>query len=199
MDALIGGYELSPNIHLSSGQHFSVTYSNCTSLNIPFSAAQNAANAQAPCYPDQVAPLKTKLTAFNPTIHAQTYFAGIPTLNRCNYPGAPSSCVTNVASGPWALPGLDQIGNFKRNSLVGPGMWNVDLAASKTISIHENISTQFRVNAFNVFNHINPSTPAGNPQFAGFASIDSATAGRITSIANGTSPRQLEFAAKIQF
>ena len=42
VDALIGGYQLSPNINLASGQHYSVVYTNCTALNLPFSAAQNA-------------------------------------------------------------------------------------------------------------------------------------------------------------
>lgn len=188
VDALIGGYQLSPNIKLSSGQHFSVVYTNCNALNLPFSAPQNAANAGAPCYPSQTGPLQTQLTAFNPAIHARTYFSPVATLTRAN-----------PTSGPWSLPGLDTIGNFKRNSLVGPGMWNVDLSAAKNFTIHEHVTAQFRVNAFNAFNHINPSTPAGNPQFAGFATIDAPTAGRITSIANGTSPRQLEFAAKLQF
>jgi hypothetical protein len=188
VDYLIGGYQLSPNINISSGQHFSVQYTNCNALNLPFSAPQNAANAAPPCYPNQTGSLATKLTPFNPTIHARTYFTPAATLTRAN-----------PTSGVWSLPGLDQIGNFKRNSLVGPRLWNADVAISKNIPIRENITAQFRVNAFNVFNHINPSTPAGNPQFAGFATIDSPTAGRISSIANGTGPRQLEFAAKIQF
>jgi hypothetical protein len=187
-DALIGGYELSPNINLSSGQHFSVNYTNCNALNLPFSAPQNAANASAPCYPNQTGSIQTALTGFNPSLHARTYFTPTAQLTRAN-----------PTSGPWSLPALDTIGNFKRNSMTGPRLWNVDLAASKTLTIHENWTAQFRVNAFNVFNHINPSTPAGNPQFAGFATVDSPTAGRITAIANGTTPRQLEFAAKIQF
>lgn len=188
LDAIIGGYQLSPNVRLASGQHFSVNYTNCNALNLPFSAAQNAANSAPPCYPNQISPLQTGLTAFNPALHARTYFSPVATLTRAN-----------ATSGPWGLPALDTIGNFKRNSLVGPGFWNVDIALSKTVVIHENITAQFRMNAFNAFNHINPSTPAGNPQFAGFATVDSATAGRITAIANGSTPRQLEFAAKVQF
>jgi hypothetical protein len=188
VDALIGGYQVSPNINISSGQHYSVVYTNCNALNLPLSAAQNAANAEAPCYPNQIAPLPTGLTAFSPATHSRNFFTAVSTLT-----------VANPTAGPWSIPGLDQIGHFKRNSLVGPHLWNVDLAATKNIVIHESITAQFRVNAFNVFNHINPSTPAGNPQFAGFATIDSATAGRITAIGNGTGPRQLEIAAKIQF
>lgn len=188
VDALIGGYQLSPNIRLATGQHFSVNYTNCNALNLPFSAPQNAANAAAPCYPNQTGSLATKLSAFNPALHARTYFPAAATMTRAN-----------PNSGPWSLPSLDTIGNFKRNSLVGPGFWNADVSVTKTVSIYENVNVQFRMNAFNVFNHINPSTPAGNPQFAGFATVDSPTAGRITAIANGSTPRQLEFAAKIQF
>ena len=70
-------------------------------------------------------------------------------------------------------------------------MWNADISLSKEIPIRENITGEFRVDAFNAFNHINP----GNP----IATIDSPVGGRILGMATNTTPRQLVFTAKVSF
>ena len=62
----------------------------------------------------------------------------------------------------------------------------------KNTQIRENITAQFRMDAFNVFNHINP----GNP---GNSCIDCTGAGVITGMAIGDSPRQLEFSITLSF
>ena len=62
----------------------------------------------------------------------------------------------------------------------------------KNTPIHENINAQFRIDAFNVFNHI----AAGNP---GSNCIDCSGAGIITGMAIGQGPRQLEFSATFTF
>jgi hypothetical protein len=62
----------------------------------------------------------------------------------------------------------------------------------KNFPVWESVFVQFRVDAFNAFNHINLGTPNTN--------IDSG--GSITGGAypNGTSnPRQLEFSVRVQF
>lgn len=188
LDYVIGGYQLSPSINIASGQHFSATYSLC-STNLPPSRNIGGAPTGAPCYPDKVGSFETKLTKLNPVTHRRSYFTPVSTLN-----------AANPTSGAWAMPGLGEIGNFKRNSLVGPKNWNVDLSASKSIPIREQLRFQFRVDAFNVFNHINPGNPVNSSvQFAGTACVDCATGGLITSQAVGYSPRQLLFAAKLQF
>jgi hypothetical protein len=52
-------------------------------------------------------------------------------------------------------------GNFGQNRLYGPPTWNVDMAMSKSINIHETKSVQIRVDATNVFNHAQPSQTVG--------------------------------------
>jgi hypothetical protein len=42
-----------------------------------------------------------------------------------------------------------------RNSFVGPGAWNVDLAASKQFPITEKVRVEFRAEGFNILNHHN--------------------------------------------
>ena len=62
----------------------------------------------------------------------------------------------------------------------------------KNTPIHENITAQFRMDAFNFFNYISP----GNP---GNTCIDCTGAGIITGMAIGQSPRQLEFSVTLVF
>jgi hypothetical protein len=92
----------------------------------------------------------------------------------------------------YAIP-VNQFGNAERNSLRGPGYWNVDLGLQKNVSLGGIRELQVRVEAFNVFNHINWSI-AG----AGFTAIDqSATAGRITSMFGR--PRQIQFGFRLLY
>jgi hypothetical protein len=52
-------------------------------------------------------------------------------------------------------------GNFDRNSLTAPGVWNTDMAFSKSIPISEGKSFSLRVDATNVFNHTQPAFRVG--------------------------------------
>ena len=71
-------------------------------------------------------------------------------------------------------------------------MFNTDLALQKDFPIHEVASVQFRVDAFNVFNHINFGTPGGN--------IDQDGAIGNGPFPDGSShPRQLQFSFRVQF
>ena len=80
-----------------------------------------------------------------------------------------------------------------RNSFYGPGYFNGDLSLQKNFPIREDILAQFRVDAFNGFNHINP----GNP-----ASTVTGSDGNITgepALGIYTNPRQLQFSLRVQF
>ena len=91
----------------------------------------------------------------------------------------------------FAIP-VNSFGDAERNILRGPGYWNVDLGLQRNIRFAENMDLQVRVEAFNVFNHINWAI--ANP----FAAIDNpATVGRINSMTGR--PRQLQFGARLLF
>ena len=82
-----------------------------------------------------------------------------------------------------------------RNNYFGPSFFADDLSLLKNIPVHESIVGQFRIDAFNGFNHIAP----GNPN--GFC-IDCAAAGSngvVTSMGLGSLPRQLQFAVTVMF
>lgn len=88
----------------------------------------------------------------------------------------------------FAIP-VNEFGNSERNSLRAPGFWNVNLGLQKNIPIGGDRRLDFRVQAFNVFNHIN----LGNPDVR----IDQPTAGRITSMSG--IPRQVEFGFRLTY
>ena len=90
------------------------------------------------------------------------------------------------------------LGNAGRNSLIGPGLSNLDLALFKNNPIQrisESFNIQFRVEFFNVLNHSNFSPPVSNNNLYTANGQPVTTAGLITTTA--TSSRQLQFALKI--
>ncbi len=81
---------------------------------------------------------------------------------------------------------------LQRNLLSGPGVDSIDFSLFKNTAFstrHERINTQFRAEAFNVFNHTNFSNPT--------STISAATFGQIA--ATTTPGRILQFGLKILF
>jgi hypothetical protein len=58
-------------------------------------------------------------------------------------------------------PADGTFGNMQRNSIYGPGFWNVDLSLAKNTKLTEFLNMQLRVEFFNVFNHPNFALPGG--------------------------------------
>jgi hypothetical protein len=82
-------------------------------------------------------------------------------------------------------------GDASRRSFYGPGMLNFDLALLKTIPITESRTLQFRLEAFNAFNHAQFFGPA-----AVNGDIDSALFGQVVKAAP---PRLMQAALKFTF
>jgi hypothetical protein len=93
-------------------------------------------------------------------------------------------------------PGLDTIGNMGRNSKFGPGYFNTDLAVQKNFPIRENMFAQFRMDAYNVFNHINPGFNAGST-FPVDSGSQFLTQGQ--GVGGSATPRKLQLSARFQF
>jgi Carboxypeptidase regulatory-like domain len=86
---------------------------------------------------------------------------------------------------------LGQLGNARRRNFYGPGISNFDMTLDKNLRLAEAKSLEFRLEAFNAFNHA---------QFYGPASVDGQIEdpnfGRIVSAA---APRLVQLAAKFTF
>jgi hypothetical protein len=82
-------------------------------------------------------------------------------------------------------------GTSKRRFFYGPGLNNYDMALLKNVRLTESKSLQFRLEAFNVFNHaqfFGPQAVDGN--------ISSSTFGQVI---NATQPRLVQLGAKFFF
>ena len=86
-------------------------------------------------------------------------------------------------------------GNVGRDSLVGPGLKELDFSAVKDTHITERLNLQFRAEFFNILNHTNFITP--NEVVYSSATQLSPTAGVIT--ATSTTSRQIQFGVKLHF
>ena len=83
-------------------------------------------------------------------------------------------------------------GNLGRNVFRGSAVFNMDMSMFKSFPVREGWNVQLRFEAFNVFNVQNWDVPSG-------VTIGNANAGQITSLAAGTTPRQLQFGLRFIF
>lgn len=119
--------------------------------------------------------------------------------------GGGVSCIDPSA---FALPALYTYGNLHRNDQHGPGFINTNLSLFKNFPIYEKVTVQFRVEAFNVFNHANPGNPNStlpasfDPSASNYG-ISGSNFGTITTVQNssqnGGGQRLLQLAGKINF
>ena len=63
----------------------------------------------------------------------------------------------------FSLPLSGTYGNLRRNSVIGPGVEDVDLALEKGFSLPEKANGTFRAEMFNVMNHANKFWSSGQP------------------------------------
>ncbi|MEQ1575523.1 MAG: hypothetical protein ABL993_14885, partial [Vicinamibacterales bacterium] len=88
----------------------------------------------------------------------------------------------------FVLPAAFTFGDAPRNSVIGPGYANLDLAVSKTLRLAGSSSLELRWETFNLLNKANfdvPNRTFGTPNF-----------GRVFS-AKG--PREMQFGARLAF
>ncbi len=96
---------------------------------------------------------------------------------------------------PSVFGATNSFGNLGRNVVIGPGFRNTDLAVTRTVRLPKQGRLEFRVDAFDLFNHANlgpPGNIVGTPTF-----------GRITRTRLPTgeagSSRQIQLAVKIAY
>jgi hypothetical protein len=89
----------------------------------------------------------------------------------------------------FATPAPFTFGNGGIGTVTGPGINSVDLSLVKNLKVTDRVRAQFRVEAFNAFNHLimgDPVTEFGNPLF-----------GQVTS--TRLDNRELQFALRLEF
>ena len=160
IDLAIGGWEISSIVNMRSGEPFTLSYT-------------------APAR-SQVAPFLTLLgfNAFRPNL------SGDPVTPKAQR-SVNSYLNRNTVSIP---PYYQPFGNAGRNISRGYAFYQMDLGLFKSFTLTERFKSQFRAEAFNLFNKSNFIAPNANISSSGF--------GAITSTYDA---RRLQLALKLQF
>ena len=159
---VLGGWQASGIIVVNSGLPFTATTQNLDLAGLGLINANPAARPNLLCDPNDGAP------------HTQQQWVTTQcfTLN-------PS----NTAVGLNTIPGTSP-----RGVIEGPPTQRVDLSMMKNLRFTERFSAQIRAEAFNIFNHTNFRTIAGNVALATF--------GNVTAVRD---PRTMQFGLKLMF
>jgi hypothetical protein len=91
---------------------------------------------------------------------------------------------------PWNGGPISGFGNARKDAVVGPGLFNWNLAIYKDIffTSHEGAHLQLRAESYNTFNHTE------------FNSVDTGfTDSNFGKVTNTNDPRVLQFGAKLLF
>jgi len=97
----------------------------------------------------------------------------------------------------FAQPALGTYGNMGSNNIFGPGSINIDMGLTRAFRLKEKQSIQFRAEAFNMPNHVNPFSP--NVLTAGASpqpTLTDPNFGKILAAADG---RTMQMALKFVF
>jgi hypothetical protein len=173
MNRLVSGWELSGILQLQSGNPVNIVAAN--------SFTGNANTLR----PDVIGPI-----AFpNQLITGGSSVGNIQWFNA-------ASCTEGaITPGCVFVTPTDHFGDLGRNSIIGPGFENLDFSIVKNTKITERITHQFRVEAFDLFNHPNFGQPG--------RVLGSGTFGQIVNTRFPTgdsgSSRQIQFAMKLMF
>jgi hypothetical protein len=134
LELLVGGWQLTTNLVVMSGEGFTPSYANC-----------GADEDVGVCRPDRVGSTSVSGQSRN------QWYKGADTVLAGN----------GDTSGPWQRPAIGTLGNAGRNTLLGPGWFDTDMSFNKSFVVTEKVKAQFRAEAFNVFNHVNLGNPDG--------------------------------------
>ncbi|PWU05119.1 MAG: hypothetical protein C5B51_15370 [Terriglobia bacterium] len=87
----------------------------------------------------------------------------------------------------FSLPAPGTYGNLGYNNMKGPGVFQLNVALSRTFPIRERKTIQVRAEAFNLPNTLNPSTPNTDPRSntTGFSATNTPNFGQITNDISG--------------
>ena len=180
MDLIIGGWQITGTTNWSSGLPWTPSFNNC-----------GAEQDVGVCRPNKgTGSFHVGAGSFNPVTHTVPYFT-------------PVADITTSSGGPFADPGAGHLGSIGVFSFRGPRAFSADATIAKNFAIGERVKAQFRMDAFNVFNH--PVLGFNNNQGGSGTCIDCAGNGQITDIEHDASPgsatgmRQLEFALRFSF
>ncbi len=198
LDLLVGGWQLADTMNLSNGLPFTASYNEC-SANVPNYPNPATSNG---CAPNAAKIMHIGLTtppnAGKGTFDRQYYTQQIPCADVNCKPGANGDITDPVdvaaGTGIFTNPGLDHYRKRRPQHVPRPEVLHRRLALTKAFTVWEQVAVKFRVDAFNVFNHINAGNPSGNVESTGTISGEASGC-----VGETCGPRQMEFSLRVQF
>lgn len=192
MDYLIGGWQLSDTTNWSSGLPWTPSIGECGTV-----------SDTGPCRPGKVpGSFHVGVSgSLDPINHNLTFFTPVSSLAQDpnSVPVGTDMCsLTRPTAGPFALPACGTIGSLGRNSFHGPRGFYDDMSLVKNFHIYERVRAQFRMDAFNVFNHPVYAFSANNGA-NNCVDCQGGNNGKITGLEGGTNMRELQFAIRLDF
>jgi hypothetical protein len=193
VDKIIGGWKLEGILTVMTGTPFTVTYSS-SYLNL----AQGGTNT-----PVQVNPNVAILHGINTVSNGgspwfdTTAFVAPP----CQSTTATAGCSTGA---PDQAPGAyQQIGNVGRNSMIGPGFFNVNASLAKSTQLTERVAMQIRMDTVNMTNtpqFANPNSGCCTSNNANFGAVTGTVSSGSGSVNAGSgAPRSLQLSVRFTF
>jgi hypothetical protein len=114
----------------------------------------------------------------------------------CNSLVNPGNITSYIKLSCFAFPNpVNRLGNTGRNSLIGPGLSDLDFSLFKNNRISERDTLQFRVETFNALNHPNFAPPTDNNTLFDQSGNPVAGAGLLTRTT--TTAREIQLGAKL--
>jgi hypothetical protein len=155
----------------------------------------------------QIGGIYTIASGLPTTPFISTDMSGTGELNdRPNLVGDPNSGAMRDAAGffnkaAFAAQATGTFGNAGRNTIIGPRLNIFDLSLGKVTKLNDRVTTQFRAEFFNLFNHANLSLPVAD--FASPATFGTITQTPDTTLGNPRladgGPRVIQFGLKLLF
>jgi outer membrane receptor protein involved in Fe transport len=190
VDTFIGGWQISGTMNWSSGLPWTPTMSGTVC---------NLEQDTGVCRPSKGSgSFNYGAGSFvhNNTGHYVQYFT--PVTDTCS-----GGICSLPAGNGFSDPGINNIGNYGYDTAWGPRYFGADAALFKNFALTERVKLQFRMDAYNVFNH--PVLGFNNNQGGSGTCIDCSGNGRVTDIESDASPgspagmRQLQFGLRLDF
>jgi hypothetical protein len=168
----ISGWQISGILQLQTGNPINIVNGNS------FTGNGNTLR------PDLVGPIliPNTLITSGPTAGNIQYFSG-------------TSCTGTATAGCTFLIPTDHFGDLARNTIIGPGFANLDFSLQKDTKITERVTTQLRLEAFDITNHPNFGQPG---RILGTGTFGQIVNTRFPTGDSGSS-RQLQVALKLLF
>ena len=187
MDYAVGGWQITNTTNWSGGLPWTPSFGGDPNAKLsPVPTGCGVEQDVGVCRPNRGSgSFNVGAGGFDPITHQVTFFT-------------PIAPITPTSTGPFTDPGFGNLGNVGHNSFRGPRGFYSDLSVTKAIPITERVKGQFRMDAFNVFNHPVYAFSGNN---GANPCIDCAggTNGKITDIEGGSSMRALQFALRFTF